>query len=335
MSAMRRPSNRTLVLVLAAFVVVSICAGLSVLRSPSDGEARFPILLMGSAGEPDYSFFQAFRQELTSRHPQLAARIQWNALVAVDADDEYIRELQRAALQRPALIVARNGFQAELAHRFAPEISLVFSSYTDPRKLGVVSSLTSRNERATGLWIDDEMDAKRIEVLLDAYPTLRHVGLIADQYWWQGVGDGTNRLQSMALERGVELSLVQVESVEEALRSIDSPQARHIQAWCLPRTLLSVDGRLVRHLAAQGKPVMVAHTPDIHIGAHLSYAQDKRFAMPALVDLAARIAYGEPAESIPIQTPQRYQLAVRISADRRLPPLDADVIRRADVVIRP
>lgn len=295
-------------------------------------QPRVVFLARGLASADPY--YQRFVASLSSRHPDIAQRTIVEAVSAPDDEtalSAFLAELQRT---RPSLLIAQNGMQAQLARRSAPDIPLVFSSHTDPRELGVVSGLLRHAEPATGLWINDDLDTKRLEVLLDAYPTLRQVGVLGDPEWLEGLGPSRAQMLALAEARGVRLQILTASSVDEAIGKTKAPDASQNEAWCLPRTSLNLDGRLASHLAASGRLIMAGHTPDIHGAAHLSYALDKSFVAPSLADLVARVMKDERPSDIPIQVPHKYQLAIRLPTDPRLPQPTQEVVRRADLVVR-
>lgn len=286
-------------------------------------------------GEPaSDAYFQRFSQSFAERHPELARVTRIEAVSAPDAEAELPAFIARLRDAPPTVLVAQNGSQAQAAHLGAPEIPLVFSSHTDPRELGVVSGLLKHPEPATGLWINDELDAKRLELLMDAYPGLRRVGILGDREWLDGLGTAREQMHALAQGRGVQLQILTADSVDEAIALAARPPAAANQAWCLPRTSLTIDSRLAEAIAAAGKVVMAGHTPDIHGAAHISYALDKGFVAPSLADLVARLLRHENPADIPVQLPQRFQLAVRLTTDPRLPTPSSEVVRRADLVVR-
>jgi len=297
--------------------------------------AKGPVVVMlGRGGAANDAFYKAFRQTFTARHPFLATQVRWVTLPLADSREAHAHNLRRIAAEGVDLIVARNAAQAELAHEVVPASSLLFWSHVDPRRIGVVAELTRPGGTATGLWVEDELDAKRIELLLDAYPSVQRIGLLVDRSWLESGAGLVPGLQAFARARNAQLELVSAATLEAAVDQVDGP-AKAIEAWYLPRSVISADGSLAQRLSERGKVVVAAYTPDIENGAHLSYAHDRTLVQPALADLAARILQGEPAGSIPVQTLHRYQLAVRLSNDARLPPLNPAVVRRADLVLRP
>jgi putative tryptophan/tyrosine transport system substrate-binding protein len=335
MVAMKGACNRTLVGACALAVMVTGLVALAVAHRCAPAGMRQRVLLLGLGSATNQAFFGAFREAFEARHPALAAGVQWVQLPADTPLAAYPQAIQRMADAGLSLVVARNGSQTETAHQMAPRAPLLFWSHVDPRTMGVVQSLAAPGGQATGLWVQDQLDAKRLELLLDAYPSLRRVGLLVDPVWLEDSTASLPGLQAQAQARGVTLSVHSAQTDAAALQALDSAALRDVQAWLLPRTMLSADGAMAREIAARGKPVMAAHTPDVHLGAHLSYAHDRSLVQPTLADLAARILQGERPADIPVQTLHRYQLAVRISDDARLPPLNPALVRRADVVVRP
>jgi putative tryptophan/tyrosine transport system substrate-binding protein len=296
---------------------------------------RDEAIIFLARGEPRQDAnFQRFQTAFNSRHEPLLTRVRLTALALPDDEAGIEHTLRQAALARPRMFVAQNGTQARLVRRAAPQVTLIFSSRADPLKLGVVSDLVTRPEPATGLWINDRLHAKRLELLLDAYPSLRSVAVLGDPEWKENLGDLGPQMMRIATDRGVKLHLLSASSATAALELVSTPSYATVDGWCLPRSTLTLDGRLIARLAAVGKPVIAGFTPDVKAGAHLSYAHDSDFVTPALADLVARVVMGEAPQQIPIQTPQRFQLAVRASQDKRLPAINPALVRRADLVVR-
>lgn len=314
-----------------ALAAASLC--LATLRSDQAGGDPHPSVVFLAQGPAD-PYFDRFATALRERHPQLFAGMRLQALAVPDDEAGFAQALRAEAATGPRLFVAQNGYQAQFLRTVLRAPALVFSSQSDPRKLGVVSGLAEHPEPSTGIWINDELDVKRLELLLDAFPSLKVAAVLGDTDWFAGLGPALDGMQKVAREHGVTLRLFHADSVAEALQLLEEPRAAQAEGWCLPRTQLSLDARIARRLVDMGKPVVAGHTPDVYEAAQLSYAQDRNFVAPALADLVARILQGEPPASIPIQIPQRFQLAVRVSDDPRLPRISSEVVRRADLVIR-
>lgn len=240
-----------------------------------------------------------------------------------------------AAASRPDLLVAPNGSAAQAARRVAPKLPLVFTGYLDPVKFGIVSNLTRREEPATGLWIRDDLDPKRVEILADAYPGLRKIAVIGDRSWSENV-DAEHILQAQSSARGLQVSVLHADSLQEAQALLATSQARDFDAWCVPRSYLAIlaGKELMQTFREWRKPAIFGGTDSVIAGAPIAYAPDATQAWHIVASLVRRIRQGEQPGDIPIERPQRFVLAVRTTPDIQLPLPSIAVVRRADIVIR-
>lgn len=240
-----------------------------------------------------------------------------------------------AAGTRPNLLVAPNGATAVAARRVAPQLPMVFTSYLDPVRSGVVSGLSRRPEPATGLWIRDDLDPKRIEILRDAYPGVRRIAVLGDRSWSENV-DAERILPAMSSPGGLQISVLHADSLEEALALLATPQAREFDAWCVPRSYLALlaSKEIIDTMRKWRKPVIFGGADSVLAGAPLAYAPETSQAWPIIASLVRRIRQGEQAGDIPIERPQRFVLAVRTTPDINIPPASIAVVRRADIVVR-
>lgn len=316
----------------SVFLTMACIAGIRSDTGAVDERPRVVYLGKGMADEDPY--FQRFLGAVRRHRPELLtnSRLQF---INVDDDDEaeLAAALHRIAATRPAVMVAPNGMKAVAARRSAPNTPLVFSSYADPVLFGMATSMLRRPEPSAGIWIADQLDAKRLEILHDAYPDVKHVAVLGDRAWGQNV-DADRTLPPAARRLGIALTILYADTPAEADALLANPALQHQEAWCLPRTALTLDLRLVERFRASGKPVIVANTADVHAGAPMSYSLDTSFIPLALVDLVARVIAGEHPGSIPIQRPQRFVLALRTDPEVGLPLPSIHVVRRADLVIR-
>jgi len=271
------------------------------------------------------------------RHqPELAARASFEFVGVPDDDDAgFERAVQRLVQTRPAVIVAPNGKAALYASRWGGPVPVVFSSYVDPVRYRIVDALLRREAPITGIWIADYLDSKRLETLRDAYPWVRTVAVLADPTWNESVR-AEQTLPAAAARLGLSVSLLYAADATELKALLDRPESTRHDAWCVPRSYLAVlaSAQIRERLRAWGKPSIFATTADVVQGSPMAYALDLSFVWPALADLVARVAGGEPAGSIPVQRPQRYVLSVRTGEDTGVPLPAIGVLRRADTVVR-
>lgn len=312
-----------------------LCLALSL--GADTAQVQWPrIVFLGRGTAPTDEAFKSYVKTLHRTHPMLKGRVRVEFVDVSDQPEERQPELLGAiAATRPAVLLAPNGNMAKLAARHAAGTPLVFSSYIDPVEAGIVSAMERRPEPVTGIWVTEQLDGKRLEVLRDAYPGLRRIAVLTDRSWNRSVNT-LAPVERAATALGLQIEILLADNTEQAQALLDSPAARGFDAWVVPRSYVAVLALplILERLRAWHKPLIVSSVGEVRSGAPLSYGVDTAFIWPGLTDLTARVLNGEPAGAIPVQRPHRFVLAVRTDASTGLPPPSISVMRRADVVIR-
>jgi len=301
-------------------------------------EARLRAVYLGRIAPDEDPGFKAFSQALLQLPADLRTRFDLRYVTALLADrkDRLDDAIDEAVAMRPQVIIAPNAAVARAVKRRRLPIPVIFSSFLNPVRRQVVSSTLKRDEPFAGVWIADEMDGKRLEILHDAYPAVKTVAVLMDRDWGEDT-DAEAKLPAAAQRLGLQVTLLYAEDLIEAERVLARPEAAKFDAWCLPPTGLTYlyTADLLKYMKAWRRPVILGDTHDVQEGgAPLSYMVEEGFRWTAMVELTARVLQGEPAGSIPIQRPVRSVLAVRPIPAEGFPPPSAQVVRRADVVAR-
>ncbi|KQW51448.1 hypothetical protein ASD88_02050 [Pelomonas sp. Root662] len=257
------------------------------------------------------------------------------ASTKLGAVEDIEKAVDAALAGDPTVIVAPSTFTAAAVRRRNRDIPVIFASFLDPVRYAVVSSTSARSEPFTGVWIDDDLDAKRLEVLRDAYPAVKKVAVLMDADWRANTKADT-RLIEAGQRLGLEVSVLSAETLVEANRLLDETASNHFDAWCLPPTGLAFLhlSAIMERLRSWRRPVVVGNTAAVEQGAPLSLALDYSFTWPAMIDLLGRVLNGESAAAIPVQRTERAVLAVRPKPAEGFPPPASPVTRHADVVYR-
>lgn len=295
-----------------------------------------PLLYLGRYSAEQDQGFQRFQAALNKIPAKERARLRLEFLSAEMGEPAQLEAAaRRAAARRQGIIVAPTSAAAIVVRQQAPDVPMIFASYLNPMRHGIVSDLHRRVEPVVGVWIADHLDAKRLEILHDAYPAARRIAVIGDRIWAEEV-QADRQLPRRARELGLDLTVLYADNLEEAERLLATPEAQDFDAWCLPRSGLALQGatEIVTRMRRWKKPLIVASTADVERGAAMAYAIDTSFAWHAMAGLAVRLAAGESPGSIPIQQPQRFVLTVNARQDTGFPPPSISVVRRADKVLR-
>jgi putative tryptophan/tyrosine transport system substrate-binding protein len=238
---------------------------------------------------------------------------------------------QRAAALRPAVIVAPTA-QSARAARQSGQAPVVFASYLNPLRMNLVSAEGPRPESVTGVALDDRLLSKRLEILHEAFPAARRIGLLVDEAWRAD----SNMDEVLAAEQsrlGLSFAVFSAETAEQAKVILASEEAQ-VDAWYIPPTDVGylAEDIILDHLRRTKTPAIHTTTPEVRNGALMAYAQDLSFAYTAMASLANRVCNGEHAGSIPIERPRRFVLSLRANydlGDRHIAP---SVVARADKI---
>lgn len=242
--------------------------------------------------------------------------------------------IDEALALKPQVLLGTAFVASELQKRGVQQ-PVIFTSFVHPVRMKLVSATGARPEAMTGVWIADETDGKRLELLHDAYPGIRSVAMLMDRDW--GIStDAATVLPPLARRLGLTLTLLYAEDLKEALPLLAQPESARFDAWLLPPTGLSYlySTELLRIFGAWGKPVITGDTRDVLAGAPLALMVEDDFRWDAQAEVLTRVLQGERAGAIPIQRSFKALLSARPEPSGGFPAPSAVVLRRADLIVR-
>ena len=243
------------------------------------------------------------------------------------------RGIASALSMKPVVLVAPTGDAAKFAVRKSGATAVVFASHVDLVGPGFINSLRAPGAAVAGVSLVDMLHSKRLELLLDAFPHVRTVAVLADRSWTRAY-DGERLVAQAAQPLGLRATLLHAESASELDQLMQSPGAKAFDAWYVPATYIAylAEGRIIEHLRRMRVPAIHATEQEVANGALMAYSQDTTFAVGALAELTGRIVAGETAGLIPIERPRRYVLSVRPRSEPLATQIAPSVVRRSDAV---
>jgi putative tryptophan/tyrosine transport system substrate-binding protein len=247
--------------------------------------------------------------------------------------DEFVRA-------RVDVIVARANAAIGAARHATSTIPIVTSGYTgDPAADGVVNSNARPGGNVTGMAsFPAELDSKRLELLKDAFPAVKRVGVVLNPAL-----DGVHGLQRMARLRA------RAEALGIQVQTFEVHGAHDIRTAFAAVGKANVDGLLVRGDPAVLDPnraeitalVTSMRLPAIYwwpffvdAGGLMSYG-DSFFAMHhRAASYVSRILKGEKTGDLPFESATKFDLVVNLKTARALGfEIPKSVMFRADRVI--
>jgi putative tryptophan/tyrosine transport system substrate-binding protein len=300
--------------------------------------AEPPVLLfLGSHAQEMDPTFANFSAALARQwHRTQPGPVVRYARASSDAKDLGRSLVAAVAKHKPSVMVLPSGSAAKTARDIGLVAPIVFSTYPDPRRLGLSDTLRQPGRASTGIWLGDSLDLKRLEMLRLAFPGISEVSMLMDRSWMS-----TRNVHGMVEDARRELGLTVVvriaDSVEELNEVLSRSAATPSDAWYIPPTYIAylAEAEIIAHLKRLKKPAIHSTTQEVAQGALMAYSPETGFVYDALAQLTRRVALGEDAGTIPVQRPYRFTLSVRIEPDAPWARIDPSVIRRADRVFQP
>ncbi len=239
--------------------------------------------------------------------------------------------------KRVAVIIAAGGHVSALtAHQATKDIPIVFTTVTDPVKLGLVASLNRPGGNTTGTaGLTAELDSKRLEILKELRPAVKIVGVLADAKR-PSVDRQLQELELAAKKMGLSLDVQTVAGAGEIEGAINALAEHHVDALLVTADPLfnSKRSELISLTSRHALPAIYQWREFVSEGGLASYGPSITEAYHQAGFDAGRILKGEKPADIPVVQPTNFQLVINRRAAKLLgltiPP---SLIARADEVI--
>lgn len=256
------------------------------------------------------------------------------------ANDDYTRLPALAAeliALRVAVIVAAGGHVSALAaHDATKDIPIVFTTVTDPVKLGLVASLNSPGGNATGTaGLTSELDAKRLEVMHNLMPAAGVFGVLVNPKR-PGLEDQSRDLQAAADAMHLKLEVQKAAAESE----IDTAFAMFTQQR-VDGILVTADpffnnrrDQVVALAKAAKIPAIYQWREFVDAGGLMSYGPSITEAYRQAGIYAGSVLKGAKPTDLPVVQPIRFQFVINRRTARQLGlAIPAKLLALADDVI--
>jgi putative ABC transport system substrate-binding protein len=252
----------------------------------------------------------------------------------IDRIPEFAKEL--VALNPDAIVVAGTAAAMALA-RETSTVPIVFLAVEDPVATGLVSSFARPGGNLTGfMTFNPELAGKWLEVLKEIVPHISRVAATFNPKSTAAYREIYLRaLRTAARSYAVVLAELPIDEAAQ----IDSAVATCASTLCrlivLPDNFTIAHRHAVVAAAAHHRVPAIYHFTDlVRIGGLVSYGDDWRERWQGAAAYVSKILHGERPGDLPVQAPNRFQLAVNLKTAKALgltvPPT---LLARADEVI--
>jgi putative ABC transport system substrate-binding protein len=277
-------------------------------------------------------FLEAFEQLgwTDGRNVQIVVR--W-----AEGDDvkarKYAEELVALA---PDVILTSGSVGAEVMLKATRTIPIVFVVVPDPMGSGFVQSLSRPGGNATGfMMFEYSLSGKWPELLKEIAPSVTHAAILRAPTFVGGIGQFAV-IQAVAPSAGIEVSPIDLREPNQIERAIatfaQSPNGGLIQT---ASGIGAVNANLIIAAAARNKlPAIYNEKFFVAAGGLISYGPNFADQYRRGAGYADRILRGEKPADLPVQAPNKYELAINLKTAKALGlPVPQSLLARADEVI--
>lgn len=253
-------------------------------------------------------------------------------------DRKLLTEKAAALVQeRPDVVVATCTFTSGTSLKLSPEVPIVLAVSGDPVGLGWVKSLSHPGGNVTGVvTLSPEITAKRLELLKEVVPAARRIAVFDDP---------KDEARSRALAEahraaevlGVELVVFDARNDSDYAKAFtDARRAKADAALMLwSAGTFYLDRPKLAALALESRlPASFPFYEFVEAGGLMSYGPDVRGLFRHSATYVDRILKGTKPGDLPIEQPNRLELAVNEKTARALGvAIPRSVLVRADRII--
>jgi putative ABC transport system substrate-binding protein len=246
------------------------------------------------------------------------------------------RHAAELAAIAPDVILAHGSSTVGPLMQVTRTVPIVFPIASDPVGAGYVDSLPRPGGNATGFMsYEYSMGGKRLELLKQIAPDVTRAAVFRDATQGSGTSEFA-AIQAVAPSFGVEVHPVNMRDAGEIEGAI-AAFARSPNSGLLVATsgLAIVNRDLIITLAARHKlPAVYFERLFVTAGGLISYGADEINQYRRAASYVDRILKGEKPADLPVQAPNKYELAINLKTAKALGlEVPATVLVRADEVI--
>jgi len=224
--------------------------------------------------------------------------------------------------QKIDVIYAPSGIAAQAAKESSTMVPIVFAFAPDPIGQGFGMSLSRPGGSMTGLTsTHTELSAKRIELLKEAFPTIRRVTVL---YFLApsaaGVAEQLAETQRAAKILGVAIVTEESPRMEDFERAFASIQKQRPDALIVIENPIFFTNRMrLTELAALLRiPAIYNASEYVHAGGLMSYGASYADLSRRAASYVVKILNGRVPGDLPIERPTKFELVINMKTARAI-----------------
>jgi ABC-type uncharacterized transport system substrate-binding protein len=245
--------------------------------------------------------------------------------------DEIIAEFVRLNVN----VIVLGGLAVPAAKRATSVIPIVFALAPDPVGSGLVASLARPGGNVTGLSTQSgDLFDKRLEILKEVIPDIRHLAIIANRDSPQGaleISDAHDKTRKL----GIDVTITDIARAEDIAPAIDALKGHAEFLYVVSDAFANANRVRINTFALAARiPTMHANREYIETGGLISYGANYPDLFRRAGDYVDKIMRGAKPGDIPVEQPTKFDLVINLTTAKALGlDIPATLLARADVVI--
>jgi putative ABC transport system substrate-binding protein len=189
----------------------------------------------------------------------------------------------------------------------------------DPVERGLAASHARPGSNITGVAIfAEELDGKRLDLLHAAVPATRRIAALLASTPYRATVE--QELRTVAANVGIELLLFEAAGPDDYKPVFAAMRAAGAQALVITASpTFNQDAGLLAELSVDANlPTVCEWAENAHSGCLFGYGPSRPELRRRVAYLVARIFQGASPDTLPIETPTRFEFAINLKTARRL-----------------
>jgi len=234
-------------------------------------------------------------------------------------------------------IVAESTAAAQAARQATATIPILALAGVDPVGSGLAQTLARPGGNVTGVAIlAEEMNAKRLELVRDAFPQARHLATVSTIATATATPANLRALQEAGRALGLTIEILHVQDFGDLGRALSPAALAGYDGFVMVPDVGLTPHRaeIVARLAASRRPVVYVTRAWVEAGGLLSLGPDIADAYRRLAEYLDRVLTGTAPGDLPFERPTKLELVINLRAARALGiEIPSTLLARADEVI--
>jgi putative tryptophan/tyrosine transport system substrate-binding protein len=281
-----------------------------------------PMPVIGFLDVDERSRIQAaFRRGLGEAGLVVGQNVAIEVLAAGGQIDRFPELAEELVHRKVALIAAGNAPAAQAAKVATSAIPIVFSTASDPVRIGLVASLNQPGGNATGIsWLSAELAAKRLGLLRELIPTAADVALLINPADPTRAEFAAQDVEAAASASGLRIRTLKASSPGEIDASFAGLARDRVDAlFVAPDILFNLRRVQLAILAATHRiPATYPVREFAEAGGLMSYGASIDDALRQAGIYAARILKGAKPADLPVLQPTKFEVVINLNTARAL-----------------